>query len=86
MKIKLCGNRMNQIVYEVVVFLHLMGYHDTKLKLLTNMYQNKLEIENEAIIQIINDVISDLEKRKAHKSIIANLLNYIDIINNESQY
>ena len=47
---------MNQIVYEVVVFLHLMGYHDTKLKLLTNMYQNKLEIENEAIIQIINDL------------------------------
>lgn len=63
-----------------------MGYHDTKLKLLTNMYQNKLEIENEAIIQIINDVISDLEKRNTHKSIIANLHNYIDIIINESQY
>ncbi|RAP52997.1 MAG: hypothetical protein BZ133_00250 [Methanosphaera sp. SHI613] len=77
---------MNQIVYEIVVFLHLMGYHDTKLKLLTNMYKNKLEIENEAIIQIINDVIVDLKKRNAHESIIANLDNYINIINNESQY
>ena len=77
---------MNQIVYEIVVFLHLMGYHDTKLKLLTNMYQNKLEIENEAIIQIIRDVIVDLEKRNTHESIIANLNSYIDIINSESQY
>ena len=77
---------MNQIVYEIVVFLHLMGYHDTKLKLLTNMYQNKLEIENEAIIQIIRDVIVDLEKRNTHESIIANLNGYIDIINSESQY
>ena len=77
---------MNQIVYEIVVFLHLMGYHDTKLKLLTNMYQNKLEIENEAIIQIIRDVIVDLEKRNTHESIIANLYKYIDIINSESQY
>ena len=63
-----------------------MGYHDTKLKLLTNMYQNKLEIENEAIVQIIQDIILDLKKRNTHESIIANLYNYIDIINAESQY
>lgn len=77
---------MNQIVYEIVVFLHLMGYHDSKLKLLINMYQDKLEIESEALINILESVITDLKNKNYHESIISNIYDYIELINNESQY
>ncbi len=79
---------MKQIVYEIVVFLHLIGYtnKNSKLKLLTNMYNNELEIENDALIKIIESIKEDLIKRNTNKSIISNIQNYIDLINKESQY
>ncbi|HIH34955.1 MAG TPA: hypothetical protein HA355_02520 [Methanosphaera sp.] len=79
---------MKQIVYEIVVFLHLMGYtnKNSKIKLLTNMYNNQVEIENEALINIIQSIIDELSEKNTNKSIISNLDNYIDYINKESQY
>ena len=79
---------MKQIVYEISVFLHLIGYtnKNSKLKLLTNMYNNELEIENDALIKILESIKDDLIKRNTNKSIISNLQNYIDLINEESQY
>lgn len=79
---------MKQIVYEIVVFLHLMGYtnKNSKIKLLTNMYNNQVEIENEALIKIIQSIIDELSEKNTNKSIISNLDNYIDYINKESQY
>lgn len=79
---------MKQIVYEIVVFLHLMGYtnKNSKIKLLTNMYNDQVEIENEALIKIIQSITDELTEKNTNESIIANLNNYIDIINKESQY
>jgi hypothetical protein len=79
---------MKQIVYEIVVFLHLMGYtnKNSKIKLLTNMYNNQVEIENEALINIIESISADLSKKNTNESIIAYLDNYIDIIHEESKY
>ena len=79
---------MKQIVYEIVVFLHLIGYtnKNSKLKLLTNMYNNQLEIENDALINIIKSIKGELIERNTNESIISNLQNYIDLINEESQY
>lgn len=79
---------MKQIVYDIVVFLHLMGYtnKNSKLKLLTNMYTNQVEIENEALINIIESIIDELKKKEVNESIISNLHNFIDIINCESSY
>lgn len=79
---------MKQIVYDIVVFLHLMGYtnRNTKLKLLTNMYSDKVEIENEALVNIIESIIDDLNKKEVNQSIISNLNDYINIINRESSY
>ena len=79
---------MKQIVYEIVVFLHLIGYtnKNSKLKLLTNMYNNQLEIENDALIKIIESIKDELIQRNTNESIISNLQNYIDLIDEESQY
>lgn len=78
---------MKQIVYEIVVFLHLIGYNkDSKLKLLTDMYNNQLEIENEALINIIKSIKDELIERNTNESIISIVQNYIDLINKESQY
>lgn len=79
---------MKQIVYEIVVFLHLIGYtnKNSKLKLLTNMYNNQLEIENDALINIVKSIKDELMERNTNESIISNLQNYIDLINEESQY
>lgn len=79
---------MKQIVYEISVFLHLIGYtnKNSKLKLLTNMYNNQLEIENDALIKILESIKEDLIKRNTNESIISNLQSYIDLINEESQY
>lgn len=78
---------MKQIVYETVVFLHLIGYNkDSKLNLLTNMYNNQLEIENDALIKIIESIKDELIQRNTNESIISNLQNYIDLIDEESQY
>lgn len=79
---------MKQIVYEIVVFLHLMGYtnKNSKIKLLTNMYNNQVEIENEALINIIQSIIDELEERNTNESVISNLQNYIELINRESLY
>lgn len=79
---------MKQIVYDIVVFLHLMGYtnKNRKLKLLSDMYNNRVEIENEALINIIKSISEELEERNVNSSIIANLDSYIELINYESQY
>ena len=79
---------MKQIVYEIVVFLHLMGYtnKNTKLNLLTNMYNNQVEIEKEALINIIKSLSQELSENNVNNSIISNLNSYIDIIEYESQY
>ena len=79
---------MKQIVYEIVVFMHLMGYtnKNRKLKLLTNMYNNQVEIENEALINIIESITVELKENNVNESIISNLDDYIDLINHESQY
>lgn len=78
---------MKQIVYEIVVFLHLIGYNkDSKLKLLTDMYNNQVEIENEALINIIKSIKDELIERNTNESIISIVQNYIDLINKESQY
>lgn len=79
---------MKQIVYEIVVFLHLMGYtnRNSKIKLLTNMYNNQVEIENEALINIIQSIIDELNEKNTNESIISNLENYIELINRESLY
>lgn len=79
---------MKQIVYDIVVFLHLMGYtnKNTKLKLLTNMYSNKVEIESGALINIVESIIDDLKKNDVNESIIGNLYDFIDLINYESSY
>lgn len=79
---------MKQIVYDIVVFLHLMGYTDKnrKLKLLSDMYNNKVEIENEALINIVESISEELKEKNVNKSIISNLDSYIDLINHESQY
>lgn len=79
---------MKQIVYEIVVFLHLMGYtnKNSKIKLLTNMYNDQVGIENEALINIVQSINDELKEKNANESIISNLDNYIDYINKESQY
>lgn len=79
---------MKQIVYEVVIFLHLMGFtnKNSKIKLLTNMYTNQVEIEPEALINIINSLIEELNNKKVNTSIISNLENYVNIIRTESSY
>lgn len=78
---------MKQIVYEIVVFLHLIGYNkDSKLKLLTDMYNNQVEIENEALINIIKSIKDELIERNTNERIISIIQNYIDLINKESQY
>lgn len=79
---------MKQIVYEIVVFLHLMGYtnKNTKLKLLTNMYNNQVEIEKEALVNIIESLSEELLENNVNNSIISNLNSYIDTIEHESQY
>ena len=78
---------MKQIVYEIVVFLHLIAYNkDSKLKLLTDMYNNQVEIENEALINIIKSIKDELIERNTNESIISIVQNYIDLINKESQY
>ncbi len=79
---------MKQIVYEIVVFLNLMGYDDrnSKIRLLTNMYNNQLDMEKDAIINILESLIAELNKNNVHESIIANLDNYITLINRESEY
>lgn len=79
---------MKQIVYEIVVFLHLIGYtnKNSKIKLLTNMYNNQLEIENDALIKIIESIKEELIERNTNESIVSNLQSYIDLINEESQY
>ena len=78
---------MKQIVYEIVVFLHLIGYNkDSKLKLLTDIYNNQVEIENEALINIIKSIKDELIERNTNESIISIVQNYIDLINKESQY
>lgn len=79
---------MKQIVYEVVIFLHLMGFtnKNSKIKLLTNMYTNQVEIEPEALINIINSLIDELNNKKVNTSIISNLENYVSIIRTESSY
>ena len=79
---------MKQIVYEIVIFLHLMGYtnKNRKLKMLTDMYNHKLEIEPEALINIVNSLIEELKEKKVNNSIISNLEEYITVINRESSY
>ena len=79
---------MKQIVDEIVVFLNLMGYDDrnSKIRLLTNMYNNQLDMEKDAIINILESLIAELNKNNVHESIIANLDNYITLINRESEY
>lgn len=79
---------MKQIVYNIVVFLHLMGYtnKNSKIKLLTNMYNNQVEIENEALINIIESIKDDLNRDNVNKSIISNLDSFVDTINHESSY
>ncbi|MBE6486088.1 MAG: hypothetical protein E7Z85_04505 [Methanosphaera stadtmanae] len=79
---------MKQIVYEIVVFLHLIGYtnKNSKIKLLTNMYNNQLEIENDALIKIIESIKEELIERNTNESIVSNLQSYIELINEESQY
>lgn len=79
---------MKQIVYDIVVFLHLMGYtnRNTKLKLLTNMYSDKVEIEKDALVNIVESIIDDLKKSNVNESIIGNLYDFIDLINHESSY
>ncbi len=79
---------MKQIVYEIVVFLHLMGYtnKNTKLKLLTNMYNNQVEIEKEALVNIIESLSEELSENNVNNSILSNLNSYIDTIEHESQY
>ena len=58
---------MKQIVYEIVVFLHLIGYNkDSKLKLLSDMYNNQVEIENEALINIIKSIKDELIERNTN--------------------
>ena len=65
-----------------------MGYDDrnSKIRLLTNMYNNQLDMEKDAIINILESLIAELNKNNVHESIIANLDNYITLINRESEY
>lgn len=79
---------MKQIVYEIVIFLHLMGYtnKNRKLKMLTEMYNHQLEIEPEALVNIVNSLIEELKDKKVNNSIIVNLEDYVNIINRESSY
>lgn len=79
---------MKQIVYEIVIFLHLMGYtnKNRKLKMLTEMYNHQLEIEPEALVNIVNSLIEELKAKKVNNSIIVNLEEYVNIINRESSY
>lgn len=78
---------MRQIAYNIVVFLHLMGYSDnSKIKLLTNMYQNNLEIENSALVEIVKNIIDDLKDKNVNTSIISNLEAYVEEIQYEMNY
>lgn len=78
---------MRQIAYNIVVFLHLMGYSDnSKIKLLTNMYQNNLEIENSALVEIVKNIIDDLKDKNVNTSIISNLEAYVEEIQYEMTY
>lgn len=79
---------MKQIVYEIVIFLHLMGYtnKNRKLKMLSEMYNHQLEIEPEALVNIVNSLIEELKAKKVNNSIIVNLEEYVNIINRESSY
>lgn len=79
---------MKQIVYEIVIFLHLMGYtnKNRKIKMLTEMYNHHLEIEPEALVNIVNSLIEELKDKKVNNSIIVNLEEYVNIINRESSY
>lgn len=78
---------MRQIAYNIVVFLHLMGYSDnSKIKLLTNMYQNNLEIENSALVDIVKNIIDDLKDKNVNSSIISNLEGYVEEIQYEMNY
>ena len=77
---------MRQIAYNIVVFLHLMGYKSSKLKLLTSMYQKQLDIEASAMIDIVKSIIDDLNKKNVNPSIISNLNNYIETIQHEMEY
>lgn len=78
---------MRQIAYNIVVFLHLMGYSDnSKIKLLTNMYQKNLEIENSALVEIVKNIIDDLKDKNVNTSIISNLEAYVEEIQYEMNY
>ncbi|MBQ6219765.1 MAG: hypothetical protein IJJ47_08540 [Methanosphaera sp.] len=78
---------MRQIAYNIVVFLHLMGYSDnSKIKLLTNMYQKNLEIENSALVEIVKNIIDDLKDKNVNTSIISNLEAYVEEIQYEMTY
>lgn len=50
------------------------------------MYNNQVEIENEALINIIKSIKDELIERNTNESIISIVQNYIDLINKESQY
>jgi len=68
---------MKQIVYEVVVFLHLLGYRKNgKIKLLSNMYKNRLEIENTALLSILDSIADDLRSDGLNESVIHNIDNF----------
>lgn len=67
---------MKQLVYEIVVFLHLMGYNDSRLKLLINMYQDKVDIEPDALINIVKSINDDLVEKDFHESIINNISDF----------
>ncbi|MBR0472254.1 MAG: hypothetical protein IJI98_06100 [Methanosphaera sp.] len=65
-----------------------MGFtnKNTKLKLLTNMYNDKVEIESEALVNIVESIVDDLKKRNVNESIVSCLYDFIDLINHESSY
>ena len=64
-----------------------MGYSDnSKIKLLTNMYQKNLEIENSALVEIVKNIIDDLKDKNVNTSIISNLEAYVEEIQYEMTY
>lgn len=77
---------MRQLVYELVVFLHLVDYHDSRMKMLTAMYQDEVELEPNALLNIINSIIDDMLDKNRDHAIIDCLDKYKEDIIREYTY
>ncbi|MBE6488362.1 MAG: hypothetical protein E7Z86_06590 [Methanosphaera stadtmanae] len=77
---------MKQLVYDLVVFLHLVDYHDSRMKMLTAMYNNELELEPDALVNIVDSITDDLKDKKRDVALINCVDEYKERIITESNY